>query len=92
MITHYPETNRKSTQFVRYWGPRGTRLKMIVVNTLTGRPYTLLRWGNELYLPVEEGDKPKVYVQNGFNFWSNTHFALVKSMVWIDISGKTRTI
>jgi hypothetical protein len=39
---------------------------MFVKNARTNRNFTLIRWGNELYLPLREGDRPEVYVINGF--------------------------
>ncbi len=39
---------------------------MFVRNARTDSLYTLVRWGNELYLPVREGDRPEVYIVNGY--------------------------
>lgn len=73
-VQHIPALGVQSPkQWVRYWRPRGSRLVMFLVNGKTRRPYTLLRWGDELYLPVREGDQPEVYIHNGYyNMWVAT--------------------
>ncbi len=64
-VYHYPDGNRTYFEFIRYWRPQGSNTVLWAQEMRTGRMFYLLRWGNEIYLPVTPGDYLGIGIHNG---------------------------
>jgi len=64
-IRNYPGGDRKVLEFVQHFRPMGSKLVVWAQNMATNQMYYLLRWGNDIYLPVGMGDHIGIGIYNG---------------------------
>lgn len=70
-IQNFPTGDRSFREWIRYWRPYRSNLLVFVEIAGKGAAW-LLRWGKDLYLPVDKGDQLTVHVFNGNNFYVAT--------------------
>jgi hypothetical protein len=68
-IQNQPTGNRGHVEFIRYLRPQGSQTVFWVQEMRTNRMYHLLRWGDNIYLPVGEGDHLGLGFYNGRQSW-----------------------
>lgn len=64
-IQNFPTGNREYFDLIRYFRPSGSQTVSFAQDMGTGQLLRILRWGNELYVPVYEGMQLGVGVYNG---------------------------
>lgn len=66
-IQYQPTGDRQYFDLIRYFRPTGSQTVVFAKNMDTGMLLRLLRWGNDIYLPVHEGMSLGIGVHNGSN-------------------------
>lgn len=69
-IQNQPTGDRRFVEFIRYWRPHGSQTVLWVQEMKTQRMCHMLRWGNEIYLPIDDGDHLGIGLHNGRNAWA----------------------
>lgn len=68
-IYHQPSGDQKFYDLIRSFRPQGSTTVVWVQDMTTGQLIRMLRWGNEIYLPVYDGMRIGIGVYNGGPTW-----------------------
>lgn len=68
-IRHIPTGDVKHYDLIRFFRPSGSRTLVWALDVTRDRLLRILRWGNELYLPVYDGMKLGIGIYNGNSDW-----------------------
>ena len=80
-IQNMPTGNIRQMEFVNFWRPAGSNTVVFMEDMKTGLGLSMLRWGNEIYLPVEEGLNFGIGIHNGHsNFTAYPIFIEAKNL------------
>jgi len=83
-IQHYPGGNRSNYDMIRSFTPSGSMTTFWAIDKATGQLVRMLRWGNEIYLPVYDGMEIGLCVHNGSNVWRAYPTYIEAKNLWDD--------
>jgi len=83
VVIQNPSAGNGPIRLVRAWQPQGTQTVVWALDMDTGQPLLLVEWGNELYLPVEDGLRLGIGIYNGSSSWKAFPTFVEAANLWI---------